>query len=85
MEVKVDTTEMTYMEVDALVEELEKIRARKGELSSHLNTFRNLIFKMRNKKSMTLVSKTTGEVLNPDDLALYDETTHSFYHEEVKE
>ena len=81
MKVKVDTTEMSYKEINTLVQELEKIRNRKGELSSYLNTFRNMISNMRNKHSMSLVSKTTGEVFNPDDWDLYDETTHSFYEE----
>ena len=69
----VDTTDMSFEEVDALIQNLRAIRTRKGELKSRAN--------MRNEEGMTFVSKTTGEVLDPDDWELYDETTHSFYHE----
>lgn len=85
MRIKVDTTNMSYKEIDALVQELGEIRNRKGELSSYLNTFRNMISKMRNNNGISLVSKTTGEVLNPNDWDLYDETTHSFYVEQEYE
>ena len=81
----VDTTDMSYEEVDALIQNLRVIRTRKGELKSRMSGFRSMIANMRNEEGMTLVSKMTGEVLNPDDWELYDETTHSFYHEEVKE
>ena len=80
----VDTTKMSYEEVDALIQNLRAIRARKGELKSRMDGFRAMIANMRNEESMTLVSKHTGEVLNPDDWELYDETTHTFYHEQEK-
>ena len=80
----VDTTEMSYEEVDALIQNLRAIRARKGELKSRMDGFRAMIANMRNEEGMTLVSKHTGEVLNPNDWELYDETTHTFYHEQEK-
>ena len=79
--VTVDTTDMSFEEVDALIQDLRAIRARKGELKSRMDGFRAMIANMRNEEGMTFVSKTTGEVLDPDDWELYDETTHSFYHE----
>ena len=81
----VDTTEMSYEEVDALIQNLREIRARKGELKSRMNGFRAMIANMRNEEGMSLVSKTTGEVLNPEDWELYDEVTHSFYREQERE
>ena len=75
----VDTTDMSFEEVDALIQNLRAIRARKGELKSRMDGFRSMIANMRNDEGMSLVSKTTGEVLDPDDWSLYDETTHSFY------
>ena len=75
----VDTTDMSFEEVDALIQNLRTIRARKGELKSRMDGFRSMIANMRNDEGMTFVSKTTGEVLDPDDWSLYDETTHSFY------
>lgn len=80
----VDTTEMSYEEVDALIQNLRAIRARKGELKSRMDGFRAMIANMRNDEGMTFVSKYTGEVLNPDDWELYDETTHSFYREQER-
>ena len=80
----VDTTKMSYEEVDALIQNLRAIRARKGELRSRMDRFCAMIANMRNEEGMTLVSKHTGEVLNPDDWELYDETTHTFYHEQEK-
>ena len=80
----IDTTEMSYEEVDALIQNLRAIRSRKGELKRRIDEFRTMIANMRNVEGMTFVSKHTGEVLNPDDWELYDETTHTFYHEQEK-
>ena len=79
--VVVDTTEMSYEDVDNLIQNLRKVRERKAELRNHLRNFRAMITNMRNDAGMTFVNKYTGEVLNPDDWELYDETTHTFYHE----
>ncbi len=80
----VDTTEMSYEEVDALIQNLRMIRERKATLRNRLANFRSMISNMRNDEGMTLVSKHTGEVLNPNDWELYDETTHTFYHAQEK-
>ena len=80
--VVIDTTEMSFEDVDNLIQSLRKVRERKGELRSRLSNFRAMISNMRNNDGMTFVSKHTGEVLNPDDWELYDEVTHSFYREE---
>lgn len=86
MKIRVDTNEMSYAEVNGLIQDLKAIRTRKAELKARLNDFRSLLTVMRYADGMTLVSNSTGEVLNPDDWDLYDETTHSFYHnEECKE
>lgn len=86
MKIRVDTNEMSYAEVNGLIQDLKAIRTRKAELKARLNDFRSLLTVMRYADGMTLVSNATGEVLNPDDWDLYDETTHSFYHnEECKE
>lgn len=81
MKIRVDTNEMTYKEIDSLVQELREIRARKAEVRSRMNEFRSLITTLRNEAGVTFVSKHTGEVLNPDDWELYDEVSHSFYRE----
>ena len=81
MKIRVDTNEMTYKEIDSLVQELREIRARKAELRSRMNEFRSLMTTLRNDAGITFVSKHTGEVFNPDDWKVYDEVAHAFYHE----
>lgn len=81
----IDTAEMSYEDVDNLVQSLRKIRERKAALRSNLKNFRTMITNMRNNEGMTFVSKHTGEVLNPDDWELYDEMSHAFYHESNKD
>jgi hypothetical protein len=81
MKIRVDTNEISYKEIDSLVQELREIRARKAELRSRMNEFRYLITALRNEAGVTFVSKHTGEVLNPDDWEVYDEVSHAFYHE----
>ena len=80
-----DTTEMSYEDVDNLIQSLRKIRERKTALRNNLGTFRTTITNMRNNEGMTFVSKHTGEVLNPDDWELYDEMSHAFYRESNKD
>lgn len=81
MKIRVDTNEMTYKEVDSLIQELREIRARKAEVRSRMNEFRSLMTSLRNDAGITFVSKHTGEVFNPDDWEVYDEVSHSFYRE----
>ena len=81
----IDTTEMSYEDVDNLVQSLRKVRERKTALRNNLRNFRTMITNMRNNEGMTFVSKHTGEVLNPDDWELYDEMSHAFYRESSKD
>ena len=81
----IDTTEMSYEDVDNLIQSLRKIRERKAALRNNLKNFRTMITNMRNNEGMTFVSKHTGEVLNPDDWELYDEMSHAFYRESNKD
>ena len=83
--VVIDTTEMSYEDVDNLVQSLRKVRERKTALRNNLRNFRTMITNMRNNEGMTFVSKHTGEVLNPDDWELYDEMSHAFYRESNKD
>ena len=83
--VAIDTADMSYEEVDSLIQSLRAIRTRKAELRNRMNLFRDMIDNMRSNEGMTFVSKTTGEVLDPDDWDLYDETIHSFYVEQERD
>ena len=81
--VTLDTEKITYREVDELIQELRKIRARKKELHERFDHLRYMVSNMKDEE-MSWVNKYTGEVLNPDDWELYDERTHTFYNEEEK-
>ena len=76
-----DTDNMSLKEIDTLMQKLRKIRNRKEELHARKRNIWELIANMK-ENQMTLVSRYTGEVFDPDDWAVYDETTCSFYPEE---
>ena len=81
---KLDTENMSYKEVDNLIQELRLIRTRKKELHDRFDHLHCMVSNMKDEE-MVWVSKYTGEILNPDDWALFDERNHMFYSEEVKE
>ena len=81
--VTVDTNDMTYAEVNTLVQELRAVRARKEKLHDRINAMRAMTENMR-EAQMAWVNKYTGEVFNPKDWDLFDETTNSFYYEEAR-
>lgn len=82
--VVLDTDNMTYEEVNALIQELRAVRARKYELNERVCKLQATFTNMKNE-GMVLVSKCTGEVFNLADWTLYDETTRSFYSNEMEE
>jgi len=84
MDRKFDTDEMTYDEVDELVQELRKVRVRKEILRDCIEGFRATVDGMKNR-GMALVNKYTGEVLVHEDWELYDETTQTTYPEKKGE
>ena len=82
--VTLNTADMSYKEVDALIQGLRGVRARKKELHERVLTMQAMVSNMRDSE-MAWVNKYTGEVFDPEDWQLYDETTHTFYNEEVTE
>ena len=76
--VELNTDDMTFDEVNELIQTLRRVRERKSQLQSRVN---NLYAMCTNMKSdgMSFVSRYTGEVFNPDDWALYDEEARVFY------
>ena len=79
-----DTNDLTLEEVDGLIQELRKVRARKGEARAR---HQNLCAMVENMKDDNFVfcSKYTGEVLNPNDWVVYDNLDHSVYPETKEE
>ena len=82
--VTLNTADMSYKEVDALIQGLRDVRARKKELHERILTMQAMVSNMRDSE-MAWVNKYTGEVFDPEDWQLYDETTRTFYSEEVTE
>ena len=82
--VTLNTADMSYKEVDALIQGLRGVRARKKELHERVLTMQAMVSNMRDSE-MAWVNKYTGEVFDPEDWQLYDETTRTFYSEEVTE
>jgi beta-galactosidase beta subunit len=81
--VMLDTDNMTYKEVDDLIKELREIRTRKLELHERYNHLHSMVSNMKDE-DMVWVSKYTGEILNPDDWALYDNRNQCVYSEEAE-
>ena len=82
--VTLNTADMSYNEVNALIQGLRSVRARKKELHERVLTMQAMVSNMRDSE-MAWVNRYTGEVFDPEDWQLYDETTHTFYNEEVTE
>ena len=82
--VTLNTADMSYKEIDALIQGLRDVRARKKELHERVLTMQAMISNMRDSE-MAWGNRYTGEVFDPEDWQLYDETTHTFYNEEVTE
>ena len=77
-----NTDDMTLKDVDILIKELRAVRARKATANDCKTMLRNTVSFAKNE-GMTLCSRTTGEVLNPDDWVVYDEQIHCTHDEEV--
>ena len=82
--VTLNTADMSYKEIDALIQGLRDVRARKKELHERVLTMQAMVSNMRDSE-MAWVNRYTGEVFDPEDWQLYDETTRTFYSEEVVE
>lgn len=79
-----DTDNMTLKDVDTLIKELRAVRLRKARAHDCRTMLRNAV-SFAKEEGMTLCSRMTGEVLNPDDWYVYDEQMHCTHGEEVDE
>ena len=77
-----DTDNMTLKDVDILIKELRAVRNRKANAHECRTMLRNAV-SFAKDEGMTLCSRMTGEVLNPDDWVVYDEQMHCTHDEEV--
>ena len=77
---ELNTDGMTCAEVDSLIQKLRAVRTRKQELHNRISNMQAMVSNMK-EAQMAWVNRYTGEVFDPEDWALYDETTRSFYDE----
>lgn len=82
--ITVDFANMTIEEVDALIQDLRAIRARKGELRARHQNLCAMVENMR-EDDLVFCSRYTGEIFNPKDWIAYDVRGHSSYPENEEE
>lgn len=76
--IELNTDDMTFDEVNDLIQTLRRVRERKSQLQSRVHSLHEMCTNMK-FDGMSFVSRYTGEVLNPDDWALYDDEARAFY------
>ena len=76
--VELNTDDMTLEEANELIQTLRRVRERKSQLQSRVDSLYAMCTNMKSD-GMSFVSRYTGEVLNPDDWALYDNEARAFY------
>ena len=79
-----DTSDLSFEELDALIQQLRKARERKGEARARYQNFSAMIENMK-EDNLVFCSKYTGEILNPSDWVVYDNLNHSAYPETKEE
>lgn len=77
-----DTDNMTYEEVDQLVQELREIRKRKGEARECKTRMKNMV-EVSFDHGFRYVNRYTGELFNADEWFVYDEVNHCTHGEEI--
>ena len=82
--VTIDIANMTEKEVDALIQDLRAVRARKSELRARYQNLCAMIENMR-EDDLVFCSRDTGEIFNPKDWIAYDVRNHSSYPENEEE
>ena len=79
-----DTSNLSFEELDTLIQQLRKARERKGEARARHQNLCSMVENMR-EDNFVFCSKHTGEILNPNDWVVYDSLNHSAYPETKEE
>jgi hypothetical protein len=79
----IDTDNMTYNEVDQLVQELRAIRKRKSEASACRHRMKDAVEQSK-EYGFRYVNRYTGEIFNADDWWVYDEEQNRIHGDEVE-
>ena len=78
-----DTDNMTYSEVDQLVQELRAIRKRKSEARACRHRMKDAVEQSK-EYGFRYVNQYTGEIFNADDWWVYDEEQNRMHGDEVE-
>ena len=79
--VTVDLDKLSFGEVDDLVQQLRKVRARKEKSKNIVGNFRAMIKNIR-AEGFDFMCRDTGEVLDPKYWVLYDSINRCIYLDE---
>ena len=79
-----DTSDLSFEELDALIRQLKKARERKSEARARYQNFSEMIQHMK-EDNLVFCSRHTGEILNPNDWVVYDNLTNTTYPERSEE
>ena len=79
----IDTDNMTYEEVDIILQELREIRKRKGEAKTCKTRMRNMVEEAFDC-GFRYINRYTGEIFNANDWWVYDEVQECTHGEEVE-
>lgn len=79
-----DTSDLSFEELDTLIHQLKKARERKGEARARYQNFCIMIDTMKDD-NLVFCSRHTGEILNTHDWVVYDNLNHSTYPETNEE
>ena len=82
--VTVDLDKLSFGEVDDLVQQLRKVRARKEKSKNIVDNFRAMIENIR-AEGFDFMCRDTGEVLDPKYWVLYDSINRCIYPDEERE
>ena len=82
--VTVDLDKLSFGEVDDLVQQLRKVRARKEKSKNIVGNFRAMIENIR-AEGFDFMCRDTGEVLDPKYWVLYDSINRCIYPDEERE
>ena len=78
-----DTDNMTYEEVDQLVQELREIRKRKCEAKNCKFRMKNMVEEAQ-EQGFRYINRYTGELFSADEWFVYDEKQNCTHGEEIE-
>ena len=78
--VNLNVEDMSIEDISVMINELKRIRNRKGEARDRYNNFLAMIHEMKDAE-MVFRNCYTGEIMNPNDWQVYDNQIFTTYPE----